>query len=85
MERSLCGVCGVGHCSQVCANADRGCTPCTGWNKVQKDMQAGGPNAPVPYTPPPAAPGGWGGGRGPNIPGNGDFLAKVQAGAKNLK
>ncbi len=52
---------------------------------MQKEMQAGGPNAPVQYTPPPAAPGGWGGGRGPNIPGNGDFLAKVQAGAKNLK
>ena len=65
--------------------ANRGCTPCAGWNKVQKEMQAGGPNAPVQYTPPPAAPGGWGGGRGPNIPGNGDFLAKVQAGAKNLK
>ena len=53
--------------------------------KVQQDMQQGGPGAPVKYSPLAAAPGGWGGGRGPNIQASGDFLAKVQAGAKNLK
>ena len=48
-----------------------------GWQKVQQEMKAGGPGAPVQYTaptaaaPPPAQ--GWAG-----VAANGDFLAKLQ-------